>query len=64
MSTHLSRRPAMPAPVFHTLTGEDWGRGLAAARKEPNAVAQKIRAAIAKQKADKPKTTTVGEPRA
>ena len=37
MSTHLSRRPAMPAPVFHTLTGEDWGRGLAAARKNRRA---------------------------
>ncbi len=58
MSLHLSRRPSMPLPVFRTLTGEDWGRGLAASRKEPNAVAQKIRAAIAKQKADKPKTTT------
>lgn len=39
--------------LFWTITGRDFGRSIAWARKQPNVLSQKIRAALAAKKGTK-----------
>jgi len=41
-----SSRTRQGEPLFKTITGEDWKRSLALARRQPNAVSGQIRTAI------------------
>lgn len=50
MSTKGERQAAIESAVFRTITSEDWRRQLAAARRARNAVADKIREAMAARK--------------
>lgn len=39
--------PEQPsAPLFNTITSDDWGRSLRSARRQKNAVSEQIRTAI------------------